>query len=196
MLAQILTSATVIIMQITDLKPICPCQKSSKRVDISSAFNSNLSDSYWPTTNPSFQCIWISSERFLESEIELILLPDFNSFAGFLWKPGYTFRMKTHACLWYDQNLLCTTKKTGRRGQFAQLTNLEPHGTYPKKNVSFFICFFLAVIVVTKLWQWLSLNQFKHRHWWRDLWCFKEVASAKWKLDCEWSEVGKFVHQD
>ena len=142
MLAQILTSATVIIMQITDLKPIYPCQESSKRVDISSAFSSNLSDSHWPTTNPSFQCIWISSERFLmESEIELILLPDFNSFAGFLWKPSYTFRMKTQTCLWYDRNLLCKTKKTGRRGQFAQLTNLEPHGTYPKKRVLFHMFF-------------------------------------------------------
>jgi len=136
-LAQILTSATVIIMQITDLKPICPCQKSSKRVDISSAFNSNLSDSYWPRTNPSSQCIWISSERFLESEIELILLPDFNSFAGFLWKPSHIFRMKTHACLWYDQNLLCTTKK------WAVCTADESRTScsYPKKRVLFHMLF-------------------------------------------------------
>jgi len=49
--------------------------------------------------------------------------------------------MKTHARLWYDQNLLCATKKTGRRGQFAQLTNLEPHGTYPKKHVLFHMLF-------------------------------------------------------
>lgn len=32
-------------------------------------------------------------------------------------------------------------KKTGRRGQFAQLTNLEPHGTYPKKHVLFHMLF-------------------------------------------------------
>jgi len=49
--------------------------------------------------------------------------------------------MKTQTCLWYDQNLLCKTKKTGRRGQFAQLTNLEPHGTYPKKRVLFHVFF-------------------------------------------------------
>jgi len=186
MLAQILTSATVIIMQITDLKPFRPCQKSSKRVDISSAFNSNPSDSYWPTTNPSFQCVWIFSERFLKSEIELILQTwarsqDFYESRATLsrWKPTHVFGMIKIYCVQQKKPVVVGSSHSWQISNLMVLT---------QKNMFFFICFFYAVIVVTEFWQWLPLNRFNQRclrHWWRDLWCFKEVASAKWKLDCE-----------
>jgi len=106
-----LTSATVIIAQITDLKPLCPYQKIKQ-------------------TSRDFISLQCKPLRFLLANNEHIIslcldifreVPEIqnrahstissSSFAGFLWYPSYTLRMKTHACLCYDQNLLYVTKK-------------------------------------------------------------------------------------
>jgi len=178
MLAQILTSATVIIMQITDLKPFRPCQKSSKRVDISSAFNSNPSDSYWPTTNPSFQCVWIFSERFLKSEIELILQTwarsqDFYESRATLsrWKPTHVFGMI---------KIYCVQQKN--RSSWAVRTADKSRTSWylPKKTCSFSYAFFTQ-----SLWSQNSGNDFP----WTDL------TSDVWDIDGETSDVLRKSHR-